>query len=302
MDTSADRRRPQGTPRTPGPPRRRPAAEHRVPPAPLHWIPHGEQHTATAPVPGSSTRLEARLRPEPLPEQELPGFDAPLWPGPPAVPRAPWHWEIGWSLPDGEFITEASAAKRTLAAAVFAAEQTIVEYQAAAPAVRQRWTGRLLVPRSPGLLSAADPALMVVTLLDVLWAVLREDFGNKASTRGLLASLYAALRVPVPQAGEPGAGGRIGESAFDSFLAVHAVVLTPPARAYLDGVVAAALEGGRVREHHAAGLRAALSGTSDEHAQRLVAELGPLPSGQAWIDLYDDEGLERFLDHDHGAT
>ncbi|MFE4829918.1 hypothetical protein [Streptomyces sp. NPDC056672] len=268
-------------------------------PAPLEWSPDGaRRHTAAVPVPRSPNRLEARLRPEPLRGPLVPGSDAPLWPGPPPVPRDPWRWEIGWTLPDGDFIAETGTVEKTYAAAVFAAEQTIVEYLAAAPAVRQRWTGRLLIPRSPDELSADDPALRVLTLRDVLWAVAREDFEAETSVTDLLVSLYDTLRVPYPRPGEAAEGGRIGEPPFDAFVASHAVVLTPPARAYLQGISETSLDGSSVHDHHATGLRRALAPSSAEESQRLVTDLGPLPGGQAWSDLSGPAGLDRFLASD----
>ncbi len=101
-----------------------------------------------------------------------------------------------------------------------------------------------------------------------------------------------------PDARDPDAGSRPGEAAFDGFLASQAIVLAPPVRAYLEGVTTAALDGQRVQDHHAAGLRHVLDASAAEPHGRLTADLGPLPAGMAWADLYEPEGLKRFLDDD----
>ena len=61
------------------------------------------------------------------------------------------------------------------AAAVFAAEQTVVEHLARAPRIRQRFTGRLLVPRAPGPLTPDGPGVKVIGWSDLLSAVSDED-------------------------------------------------------------------------------------------------------------------------------
>ncbi|MEU1824186.1 hypothetical protein ABZ502_17385 [Streptomyces abikoensis] len=266
-------------------------------PAPLPWHQHDERrYSAAVPVPRSPHRLEARLRPEPPREPALPGADQPLWPGPPPVARAPWRWQVGWSLPDGDFIAQASMAETTHAAAVFAAEQTVVEHLAAAPVVRQRFTGRLLVPRPDGT-SASDPALRVITLRVLLQAISAEAFDAALTTDDLVAAIFDALQVPYPHPGDTGVGEQPGQPAFDRFVASHAIVFTPPAQAYLHGIAEAARDS-LVRDHHAAGLRRAFAMSSGEESERIVADLGPLPFGMAWFDLFEREGLEEFLDSD----
>lgn len=269
-------------------------------PAPLQWNHDDDhQHIAVVPVPGSPERLEARLAPEPVQGPVIPGFDAPLWPGgPPAPPYAPWRWEVGWCAPGGKFITEAGTAEKIYAAAVFAAEQTVVEYLEAAPDVRQRWTGRLLVPRPRGLVSAADPAARVSTWPDLLYAVSDEDFDLPSTAGEFLASVLESLHVPSPGPGEPGAGSRPGEAEFGAFLATQAIVLALPVRTYLDAVSRAALDGHLVRDHHAVGLRHVLHESAAHPHGQLTADLGPLPDGMAWTDLYEPEGLERLLEAD----
>ncbi|MEU5476677.1 hypothetical protein [Streptomyces mirabilis] len=269
-------------------------------PAPLAWDRACDlQHQASVPVPHSPNVIEVRLRPEPLTDPVVLHFDRALWPRPGTPPRAPWRWEVGWTLPDGEFIEETGTVETTYSAATFAAEQTAAGYLRAAPAVRQRYTGRLLVPRPAGELSGTDPALKVVTLRRILWAASGQDFDTKPSLDNLLASLFDTLSLPYPRGGDPSIGQRPGHEAFDAFLATHAVVLTPPARAYLQGVCAAGSDGGSVHERHGAGLRRALAAASDEESERLVSDVGPLPNGVAWIDLYDAAGLDRFFSADN---
>ena len=269
-------------------------------PAPLEWNrDDASRHYAAVPVPGSPEPLEARLEPEPARESVIPGAGEPLWPGSPPCPaRARWRWEAGWRAPGGAFIAQAGTTEKTYAAAVFAAEQTIAGYLAAAPDLRQRWTGRLLVPRTHGLLSAADPSVKVITWPGLLRGVSCEDFSLPSPAGEFLAAVLETLQVPRPGPGEPGAGSRPGEAAFDAFLASHAIVLALPVRAYLAGVTRAALDGQPVRDHHAAGLRHVLDESADQPHGRLTADLGPLPAGMDWTDLYEPEGLERFLDAD----
>ena len=264
-------------------------------PAPLAWDRSEDEHQAAVPVPHSHNVFEARLRPEPLTDPVVLHFDQPLWPGPRPPARAPWRWEVGWSVPDGKFIEETGTVETTYAAATFAAEQTVASYLRNAPAVRQRYTGRLLVPRPAGELSGTDPALKVVALGRILWAVSGEDFDASPALDDLLASMFDNLRLPYPGDGDPDVAARPGHEAFDAFLATHAVVLTPPARAYLQGVCGSGANSGSVHERHVAGLRRALATASGDEAERLVTDLGPLPEGLAWIDLYDADGLDRFL-------
>ena len=270
-------------------------------PAPLPWNHDDDrQHAAAVPVPGSPEHLEARLQPEPARESPLPGADDPLWPGGPArLALTPWRWEVGWCAPGGHFIAQASAAEKTHAAAVFAAEQTVAEHLAAAPDIRQRWTGRLLVPRPRGhLLSAADPAARVITWPDLLYGVSCEDFDLPSTAGQFLNPVLATLHVPTPGPGEPAAGSRPGEPAFDTFLASQDIVLALPVRAYLAAVTRAALDGHPVRDHHAAGLRRVLHESAAQPHGRLTADLGPLPADMNWTNLYEPEGLTRFLDAD----
>ncbi|MFI1016014.1 hypothetical protein [Streptomyces sp. NPDC020965] len=83
---------------------------------------------------------------------------------------------------------------------------------------------------------------------------------------------------------------------FTAFLSEHAIVLTPPPHAYL--TAASGAEGNRLlRERHASGLNAVLRPGDQEEADRLVADMGPLPDGVfSWTDLLNPTALERFLD------
>lgn len=236
-----------------------------------------------------------------------------MW-GPPApVPAHYWRWEVGWRLPSGRFIDQEGTTESTVAAAVFGAEQTLASLLRHAPAVRQRFTGRLLVPRTAAPRPGTDPALDVVSLRSLLLAVFNEDrsasggpepdgdrwppvphTGSDGQLGSLTAALFDHISLPFPDEGESANNAVPGSPAFTRFLAQHAVVLTPPALTYL-----ADLSGthglAAVRDRHAAGLRAVLDGGAD-YADRLTADLGPLPTGMAWTDLSDPTTLERFLD------
>lgn len=264
-------------------------------PAPLKWNSGDARcHTASVPVPGSPERLEARLCPEPANSPVFPGAFDPLWPGGPELPPlSPWRWNVGWCPPGGDFISQDGTVESTHEAAVFGAEQTIAWMLARAPQVRQRWTGRLLVP-CQGLPDANDPVTGVVSWNCFLAAVRDEDFCRSCAVEEFLASVFGSLSTPYPRAGDPAAGSRPGEAAFDGFLASHAVILAPPVRAYLAGVTSTAADGQRVQDHHAAGFSRVLEEAAAQPDSGLAADMGPLPAGMAWTDLYGHDGLERF--------
>lgn len=265
-------------------------------PAPLRWdTSDASCHMASVPVPGSPERLEARLCPEPVNSPEFPGAFDPLWPDGPELPAlSPWRWRVGWCLPGGEFVSQEGTAEITHDAAVFGAEQTVVWTLARAPQVRQRWTGRLLVPRQ-GLPDANDPVTDVVSWSYFLVGVRDEDFSRSCTVEEFLVSVFDSLSTPYPRAGDPAAGSRPGEPAFDGFLASHAVILAAPVRAYLAGVTSAAVDGQRVQDHHAAGLSRVLQEAAAQPDGSLAADMGPLPPGMTWTDLYKHEELGRFV-------
>jgi len=268
-------------------------------PAPLKWDTSDTRcHTASVSVPGSPERLEARLCPEPANRPVFPGAFDPLWTGgggPEVPPLSPWRWSIGWCPPPGgEFVSQDGTVERTHEAAVFGAEQTIAWMLARAPRVRQRWTGRLLVPRQ-GLPDANDPVAKVMSWNYFLVGVQDEDFSRSCTVEEFLVSVFDSLSTPYPRAGDPAAGSRPGEAAFDGFLASHAVILASPVRAYLAGVTSAAVDGQRVQDHHAAGLSRVLREAAAQPGGSLAADMGPLPAGMAWTDLYGHEELERFV-------
>jgi hypothetical protein len=264
-------------------------------PAPLKWDTSDALcHTAFPPVPGSAERLEARLCPEPANSPVFPESFDPLWPdGPEVRPLSPWRWSVGWCPPGGEFISQDGTVERTREAAVFGAEQTVAWMLARAPQVRQRWTGRLLVPRQ-GPPDADDPVTDVVSWNYFLVGVRDEDFSGSCTVEEFLVSVFDSLGTPYPRVGDPAAGSRPGDAAFSRFLASHAVILAPPVRVYLNGVASAAGDGQRVQDHHAAGLSRVLEEAAAQPDGSLAADMGPLPAGMAWTDLYRHEELDRF--------
>ncbi|WDN56126.1 hypothetical protein [Streptomyces clavuligerus] len=278
-------------------------------PRPLEWTVTNRTRTAYTPVPGSPNTLQARLARERARARPPGRWDEVMW-GTAAVPvRDHWRWEVGWPLPGGAFVTQEGTAEATCEAAVFAAEQTVAALLRRAPGVRQRFTGRLLVPRTRGC--AGGSQVRVVSLRALLLAVFNEDRSTSGEQalwppvphttpdHGLgsfAAALFDHIGVPCPSPGERANTAPPGTEAFTGFLAEHAVVLTPPARAYL--TAASAGEGDRpLRERHASGLDAVLHPSGAEEADRLTADMGPLPAGVfAWTDLLDPAVLERFLD------
>ncbi|MGA5819875.1 hypothetical protein ACPC54_18685 [Kitasatospora sp. NPDC094028] len=280
-------------------------------PAPLPWLAQHGGLTGCHRVAGSSNILEAVLRREPARGDLREYLAGALWGEPATRTRELWRWKVGWRLPDGRFVGQEGAVEATRAAAVFAAEQTVAELLLQAPAVRQRFTGRLLVPR--GRRPQSTAGVEVVTLLALLRAVLSEDsdLHRQAATEDHLwpsvphtspdhrivsttAALFDHLSLPYPCAGEEANTAEPGTDVFDAFLHEHAVVLTPPARAYLAGLGAAGQQ--PLRERHASGLSAAVRPGTTEEAQLLVADLGALPQGMVWSDLLEPLALERFLD------
>ncbi|MFF4924258.1 hypothetical protein ACFY4B_27050 [Kitasatospora sp. NPDC001261] len=282
-------------------------------PAPLPWLAQHGILTGCHRVAASPNILEAVLRREPDRSDVRDALDGVIWGEAGARGREHWRWKVGWRLPDGRFASHEGAVEATRAAAVFAAEQTVAELLRRAPAVRQRFTGRLLVPRGRRPQSAAE--VEVVTLRALLLAVFNEDrdLHRQAATEGHLwpslphtgpdhqivsttAALFEHLGLPYPCVGEEANTAEPGTEAFDAFLQEHAVVLTPPARAYLAGLGAAGPGHRQLRERHASGLSAAVRPGTPEEDQLLVADLGPLPEGMVWSDLLDPPALERFLD------
>jgi len=218
---------------------------------------------------------------------------------------------VGWRSADGEFHTDAGSTEASQAAARFGAEQTLVEYAARASTVRQRLRYRLLVPRQPGALAMSDPAIVVLGLRSLLqaacdeyrsevnysesatgWRVLPHQDENKEHS--LATILLDNCCMPYPELGDPANDADPADAAFEDFLRSHAVVLTPPARAYLAGLSQAGPGELPLRQRHEAAMRAVFAGGGDA-ADLLTADTGPLPDGMAWIDLLDVAALEDFL-------
>ncbi|MEV4868489.1 hypothetical protein [Streptomyces syringium] len=218
---------------------------------------------------------------------------------------------MGWRSADGEFHTDAGSAEASQAAARFGAEQTLVEYAAQARTVRQRMRYRLLVPRQPDTLAMSDPAIVVLGLRSLLeavcdeyrsegnhresvtgWRILPHKDENKEC--GLVAILLDSCYVPCPELGDPSNDIDPADAVFEDFLRSHAVILTPPARAYLAGLSQAGPGELPLRQRHEAAMRAVLA-VGGEAADLLTADTGPLPDGMAWIDLLDAAALDDFL-------
>lgn len=291
-------------------------------PAPLAWTESDAGALAAHhPVPGSLVCLEARLSLQPPDSVELALLRdewRPAWPNTAQGARRTWHWEVGWSLSFGKFLTWADSAEASRAAAVFAAEQTVAGMCAAPQQVRHDLTGRLLLPRQ--MLSPADPLLRIVTLRDLMEAMLclrpagrpgdeqaadtdsaecwtdvphsRAD-GSPAS---LAVALFDEVGLPYPMPGEDANTRPARDPRFADFLREHAVLLTPSAAGYLAGSDTAGTGERSLRARHEAGLRAVLNVADDEQANLLVADLGPLPDAMAWLDLLDLDALAAFLD------
>ncbi|MFD7556484.1 hypothetical protein ACFV9E_18340 [Streptomyces sp. NPDC059835] len=273
----------------------------RLDPAPAEWSAGGEGLTACRPVPGSPHGLQARLMPAPAQRPLLPGWDRPVWPADTSsgAPRgSAWRWEVGWPLPDGTFQAQAgySVTEPSRAMAKFAAEQTLAELLPAAPGLRQSFTGRLLIPRSRPP-AGDDPALRVITLRSLLRGVSRAggDDDDEGPTRAQAwQRIVEGISLPAPRPPEPAAADDRALAQLLDFLAVQAVVLSPPALRYLAGVDHRAGPLAMDRRH-ARGLRRAMEPATAEEAGQLAADLGPLLPGTAWTDLLDAAGLERFL-------
>ncbi|MET9778595.1 hypothetical protein ABZ023_30825 [Streptomyces sp. NPDC006367] len=110
----------------------------------------------------------------------------------------------------------------------------------------------------------------------------------------LVAILLDDCSLPCPELGDPSNSADPAGAAFEDFLRSHAVVLTPPARAYLAGLSAAGPGELPLRRRHETAMRAVFA-VGGEAADLLAADTGPLPDHMAWIDLLDVAALERFL-------
>ncbi|MFJ5954046.1 hypothetical protein [Streptomyces noursei] len=283
-----------------------------LPPAPLDWQQDGDRLTARLPVPGAPQPLEALIVAEPVDPHPLISWNDPMWGSAgTTVSNECWRWSVGWRSADGTFHTDAGGTESSVAAAQFGAEQTLVEYAARSSTVRQRMRYRLLVPRQPDTLAMSDPAIVVLELRSLLEAVCQEyrsemRYPQSATVWRILphkdenqeCSLAAILLddcyVPCPELGEPANDATPADALFEDFLRSHAIVLTPPARAYLAGLSQAGTEELPLRQRHEAAMRAVLA-VDGEAAELLVADTGPLPDGMAWIDLLDVAALEEFL-------
>ncbi|KNE81403.1 hypothetical protein AB0B04_18760 [Streptomyces xinghaiensis] len=110
----------------------------------------------------------------------------------------------------------------------------------------------------------------------------------------LVAILLDDCSLPCPELGDPANTADPADAAFEDFLRSHAVVLTPPARAYLAGLSSAGPDELPLRLRHEAAMRTVFA-AGGEAADLLAADTGPLPDGMAWIDLLDVAALEEFL-------
>ncbi|MFD6967392.1 hypothetical protein [Streptomyces sp. NPDC059949] len=282
-------------------------------PAPLDWQVDGPRFTAQVPVLGAPQPLEAHVAAEPLEPHIFASWNDPVWGSHEVTsPAECWRWSVGWRSADGVFHTDAGSTEATQAAARFGAEQTLAAYAAQAPTVRQRLRRRLLVPRPPNKVAMSDPAVVVLGLRPLLESVLgeyRSEADRPASAagrrvlphqdankeHGLVAILLDDCALPYPELGEPANDADPASAAFDDFLRSHAVILTPPARAYLAGLSQAGPGELPLRRRHEAAMRAVLA-VGGEAADLLTADTGPLPDGMAWIDLLDAAALEEFLE------
>jgi len=289
-------------------------------PAPLDWQADGAGLTARLPVPGAPQPLEAHVTAKPVEPHLFASWDDPVWGHPQgAARREYWEWNVGWRSAGGVFHNDAQSSEATQAAARFGAEQTLAAYAAQAPTVRQRLRNRLLVPRQPDRLAMGDPVVLVLGLRQLLESVLdeyrsesrRSEPGDGGGWRvlphqgedqenSLVVILLDNCSLPYPELGDSANDADPASPAFVDFLRSHAVVLTPPARAYLAGLSQAGPGELPLRRRHEAAMRAALA-VGGEAADLLVADTGPLPDGMAWIDLLDPAALEEFLDATAGG-
>ncbi|MER5985568.1 hypothetical protein [Streptomyces sp. NPDC001787] len=283
-----------------------------LPPAPLDWQTDGERLTARVPVPGAPLPLEAQVAAESVEPHPFTSWDDPMWGSTgAAASRECWRWSVGWRSAGGAFHTDARSSEASPAAARFGAEQTLAAYAAQAPTVRQQLRYRLLVPRQPDTLTMSDPAVLVLGLRSLLeavcdeyrseanhpepgagWRVLPHQDENQE--HGLVAILLDDCSLPCPELGDPANDADPASTAFEDFLRSHAVLLTPPARAYLAGLSSAGPGELSLRRRHEAAIRAVFA-VGREAADLLAADTGPLPDGMAWIDLLDAAALEEFL-------
>ncbi|MGW3932330.1 hypothetical protein ACWECC_30145 [Streptomyces microflavus] len=283
-----------------------------LPPAPLDWQAGCDRLTAQLPVPGAPYPLEAHVAAEPVEPHLFTSWDDPVWGSTERTPsRECWRWSVGWRSANGVFHTDARSTETSAAAARFGAEQTLTAYGAKAQTVRQLLRYRLLVPRQPDTLSMSDPAVQVLGLRPLLEAVC-DEYRTEANRPGsaigwrvvphqdenkecsLVAILLDDCSLPCPELGDPANTADPADAAFENFLRSHAVLLTPPARAYLAGLSQAGPGELSLRRRHEAAMRSVFD-IGGEAADLLAADTGPLPDGMVWIDLLDAAALEKFL-------
>ncbi|MFI5748928.1 hypothetical protein ACIBBE_24040 [Streptomyces sp. NPDC051644] len=167
------------------------------------------------------------------------------------------------------------------------------------------------MPRQPDTLAMSDPAIVVLGLRSLLeavcdeyrseanrpesptgWRVVPHQDENKE--HGLVSILLDDCYVPCPELGDLANDADPSGAAFEDFLRSHAVVLTPPARAYLAGLSQAGPGELPLRLRHEAAMRTVFA-VGGEAADLLAADTGPLPDHMAWIDLLNPAALEGFL-------
>ncbi|MEV3858117.1 hypothetical protein AB0J38_27775 [Streptomyces sp. NPDC050095] len=236
-----------------------------------------------------------------------------------------WAWQIGWPAPGGGVIVHEQQRAESARAAMRQAAQVLRTLAEQSDTVRQRFTGRLLIPRtnSPAADFRGQPVArsgrawrtgLLVEVLELMvgpHGLAVDESGDVALGHGAVVHTNAAyeplsavaivlnqLELPVPAQGEEANTARVQDPAFTRFLDAHAVALSPATTLYLLGLQAAP-DASSAADRHQAGLQRLL-----DHAQHtdggldvLLTELGPPRDGTTFADLVDPDLLDDHLNY-----
>ncbi|MGP4104390.1 hypothetical protein [Nonomuraea sp. KM90] len=264
-------------------------------------------------VPGAPQPLHARVTPHRVSPAELRRLAPFCTASPHAREHQPMYWEVGWTA-GGVFQQYCGATEPTLAAAQFAAAEAITDLRTRPRELRLPASGGLLDPRTKNSRPHAQPRIF--DLNDILRAVRDQHRAERThhaggrppllwpvlphtSAAGMSNSIVAHLLhrsdVPLPDPDAPANTAPPTDEAFISYLTSHAVVVTPLALAYLEGMGDAGPDPRPLAEHHAAGMLKVLASRTHDGLDLLARETPALPAQVPDHVLLDLDWLHQWL-------